>query len=154
MAHVGSELNTSFVNWAFPEGKVRSHLLPFQPAAFNLAVLQVQERVSEAVTSRKAPCKVHSYTAGWEPSPGPPPPPRLAGWKAGLRQAGCGLVSSLVRAAKKCPTGWALPQQSRKSRENRPAHTPKSNGVFGDGQIRTAGRRRVTKRQAIHTTPK
>lgn len=85
MAHVGSELNTSFVNWAFPEGKVRSHLLPFQPAAFNLAVLQVQERVSEAVTSRKAPCKVHSYTAGWEPSPGPPA--SLAGKQGYARQA-------------------------------------------------------------------
>lgn len=73
-----------------------------------------------------------------------PRPSCLTDQKAGVRQPGCRLqlVGCLVTEAKKWPRERLLPLR-RKKRGNRPARARKSNGVFGDGQIRTTGRKTV-----------
>lgn len=138
MAHVGSELNTSFVNWAFPGREGQKPLSPISAVCIQ----------TSCPKSTRTYVRSSYFSEGTLQGPqlhccvgAQPRPLRLADWKARPRQAGCRLwLSCLVMEAKKCPTGWVLPLRSRKRRENRPAHTPKSNGVFRDGQIWTTGR--------------
>lgn len=71
MAQEGSELNTPFVNWAFPEGKVRSCLLPFQQSAFKLAVRKVQKLFCQKqLPQERHAARWQGSAGGWEPSPG------------------------------------------------------------------------------------